>query len=334
MNVFKKIEKMNKRQLLKICSIMNIKITKKITKLEIIKKLTNPLLHRYSFPSLSKLAYQSLFKNCNDFIKKIKNIMEKPWLEEVFIQHTFSKMKEKYPNYLNLEDILKEMFNSISTGKYNVEDGMKNLYNRDEYFDMKIILIMTLTKMQIECSEDEYGKPMYQISIYSDTPEYAKPTYPSDTKNKDTIQLIINKYTGMVFGTWEIPEEEIIGGYAGVYVIESEEGTCCNKCEVQGTLGTINWCVGTNCGKPKCRNCGSKDKKLKHFSLRKSREKNLHMDCSKPIDLPDWSTFTEEKFQEYLKKHGILNAMYLPIFYFLHDCKEFNELIKNYQKSR
>ena len=42
MNVFKKIEKMNKRQLLKICSIMNIKITKKITKLVIIKKLTNP----------------------------------------------------------------------------------------------------------------------------------------------------------------------------------------------------------------------------------------------------------------------------------------------------
>ena len=40
---------MNKRQLLKICSIMNIKITKKITKLEIIKKLTNPLLHKYSF---------------------------------------------------------------------------------------------------------------------------------------------------------------------------------------------------------------------------------------------------------------------------------------------
>ena len=324
MNVFKKIEKMNKRQLLKICSIMNIKITKKITKLEIIKKLTNPLLHRYSFPSLSKLAYQSLFKNCSDFIKKIKNIMEKPWLEEVFIQHTFPKMKKKYisndemiSNEFLLEYILKKMFTSIYT-KTPENVSKKELYDRGEYFDMKIILIMTLTKMQIECSEDEYGKPMYQISIYSDTPEYAKPTYPSDTKNKDTIQLIINKYTGMVFGTWEIPEEEIIGGYAGVYVIESEEGTCCNKCEVQGTLGTINWCVGTNCGKPKCRNCGSNDEQY----------------CSKPIDLPDWSTFTEEKFQEYLKKHGILNAMYLPIFDFLHDNNEFNELIKNYQKPR
>ena len=128
----------------------------------------------------------------------------------------------------------------------------------------------------------------------------------------------INKYTEMVFGTWEIEGYSIKSEYGEAILESGEEGTCCNKCKVQGTLGTINRCVGTNCGKPKCRNCGSNDEQY----------------CSKPIDLPDWSTFTEEKFQEYLKKHGLLNARYLPIFDFLHDCKEFNELIKNYQKPR
>ena len=209
------------------------------------------------------------------------------------------------------------MFKRIyTTTSKNV--SKKELYDRSEYFDMKIILIMTLTEMQIKRYEDEHGKPMYQIYTNSGTSEYAKPTYPSDTKNKDTIQLIINKYTEMVFGTWEIDGYSITSEYGEAILESGEEGTCCNKCKVQGTLGTINRCVGTNCGKPKCRNCGSNDEQY----------------CIKPIDLPDWSTFTEEKFQEYLKKHGLLNARYLPIFDFLHDCKEFNELIKNYQKPR
>lgn len=154
-------------------------------------------------------------------------------------------------NEFLLEYILKKMFKRIyTTTSKNV--SKKELYDRGEYFDMKIILIMTLTKMQIECYEDEHGKPMYQISINSDTPEYAKPTYPSDTKNKDTIQLIINKYTEMVFGTWEIPEWSMTSDLGTTVFRSGDEGTCCNKCEVQGTLGTINRCVGTNCGKPKC----------------------------------------------------------------------------------
>ena len=53
MNVFKKIEKMNKRQLLKICKIMNIKASKKHTKEQLITKLLKPLGRKYMMKKLT-----------------------------------------------------------------------------------------------------------------------------------------------------------------------------------------------------------------------------------------------------------------------------------------
>ena len=49
MNVFKKIEKMDREQLLQICKIMNIKASKKHTKAQLITKLLKPLGRKYKF---------------------------------------------------------------------------------------------------------------------------------------------------------------------------------------------------------------------------------------------------------------------------------------------
>ena len=78
MNVFKKIEKMNRGQLLQICKITNIKASKKHTKAQLITKLLKPLGRKYMMRLTTKPIIISGFMGIgkSTFAKDFKNTLD------------------------------------------------------------------------------------------------------------------------------------------------------------------------------------------------------------------------------------------------------------------
>lgn len=295
-----KLKNMDKTQLLQVCNIMNIKMSKKKSKLDIVRHLIKPLYnHTYKIFSLPdelqrKISEYNSLADYTSIKKAIESIdiHNKRQITE-FKQHSFDKMTRKYGKG---PKILETIFRKIEVKGIMEYPEEFNISTSDEYKDMKIILIMLFTSIQIKGDN---------VVMNSENPEY---------KYDDGIDFLILKYFRFFYGTWTSK-----GGYlvndngSPIGIREGDEtGSCCGKCEISGIAGFFDKCVGTNCSHKKCTPCDD-------YSSMSQYKRNC-----KSSKLPTFPL----KHDEYMKYTG----SFVILFNYLHDFEPFNALIEERRK--